>query len=199
MGQSDVEPFPVDQPEIRTLANGAMTVLVVGQLFDGNVAPVPADRTPERTPPAVVKNPDMTLPGLREAQKRIRWPLLHPTVVERSSQLSTSSGTRVYSVAGHKTVRLTFSQAIGEYWGIQMMKWREAPALQAPTRKLFVKGRRYDLHYVGPKLHMVVLRENGATYWVVNTILNSLSNETMLAIAKGLEAAAEGELVAQSH
>jgi hypothetical protein len=33
---------------------------------------------------------------------------------------------------------------------------------------------------------MVVLRQNGATYWVVNTLLDSLSNETMLAIAKGL-------------
>ena len=33
---------------------------------------------------------------------------------------------------------------------------------------------------------MVVLRDNGATYWVVNTLLNSLSNETMLAIARGL-------------
>jgi hypothetical protein len=33
---------------------------------------------------------------------------------------------------------------------------------------------------------MVVLRENGATYWVVNTILDSLSNETMLSIARGL-------------
>jgi hypothetical protein len=33
---------------------------------------------------------------------------------------------------------------------------------------------------------MVVLREGGATYWVVNTLLDSLSNETMIAIAKGL-------------
>jgi hypothetical protein len=33
---------------------------------------------------------------------------------------------------------------------------------------------------------MVVLREHGATYWVVNTVLDSLSNETMLAIARGL-------------
>jgi hypothetical protein len=33
---------------------------------------------------------------------------------------------------------------------------------------------------------MVVLRDNGATYWVVNTLLDSLSNETMLAIARGL-------------
>jgi hypothetical protein len=33
---------------------------------------------------------------------------------------------------------------------------------------------------------MIVLRQGGASYWVVNTLLDSLSNETMLAIAKGL-------------
>jgi hypothetical protein len=33
---------------------------------------------------------------------------------------------------------------------------------------------------------MVALRTGGATYWVVNTILNQLSNSTMIAIAKSL-------------
>ena len=45
------------------------------------------------------------------------------------------------------------------------------------------------LYYHGRHLHMVVLHANGATYWVVNTLLDSLSNETMLAIAKGLRPA----------
>jgi hypothetical protein len=31
------------------------------------------------------------------------------------------------------------------------------------------------------------LRAGGASYWVVNTLLDSMSNETMLAIAKGLK------------
>ena len=34
---------------------------------------------------------------------------------------------------------------------------------------------------------MVAFEENGAVYWVSNTLLNELSNETMLAIAKGLK------------
>jgi len=34
---------------------------------------------------------------------------------------------------------------------------------------------------------MVVLQTDGATYWVVNTLLDRLSNETMIAIAKGLQ------------
>jgi LCP family protein required for cell wall assembly len=187
LGQADIEAFPVDEPEVRTLANGAMVVLVLGQLFDGNVAPVPEDKTPARTPPSVVKNADMTLAAVREAQKRVRFPLLVPSVVEQSSRLSTESGSRLYSMAGHRTLRLTFVHGGGEYWGIQMVKWREAPAIQAPTRKLYVKGRRYELHYSGSHIHMVVLRQAGATYWVVNTILNTLTNETMIAIARGLE------------
>ena len=49
-----------------------------------------------------------------------------------------------------------------------------------------IKGREYALYYSGAHLHMVVLRKDGATYWVVNSILDELSNETMLAIARGL-------------
>ena len=53
-----------------------------------------------------------------------------------------------------------------------------------------IKGRRYELFYNGPRLHMVVLRTPDASYWVVNTLLDRLSNETMLAIAssgKGMD------------
>jgi hypothetical protein len=34
---------------------------------------------------------------------------------------------------------------------------------------------------------MVVLHVGKTGYWVVNTLVDSLSNETMLAIAKGLQ------------
>jgi hypothetical protein len=34
---------------------------------------------------------------------------------------------------------------------------------------------------------MIALSSHGANYWVVNTLLDSLSNETMIAIAKGLK------------
>jgi hypothetical protein len=67
-----------------------------------------------------------------------------------------------------------------------MTSWDDAPALKDPNEVVKLKGRRYELHYDGPHLHMVVLRHRGATHWVVNTVLNRLSNETMLAIAKGL-------------
>jgi hypothetical protein len=34
---------------------------------------------------------------------------------------------------------------------------------------------------------MVVLRARGKSYWVVNSLRDELSNETMIAIAKGLQ------------
>jgi hypothetical protein len=47
--------------------------------------------------------------------------------------------------------------------------------------------REYRLFFNGSRLHMVAFEENGAAYWVTNTLLDALSNETMLAIAKGLK------------
>ena len=63
------------------------------------------------------------------------------------------------------------------------------PILAKPSQTQTLKdGRTYDLYFDGSNLHMVVLRGKGdARYWVVNTLLDSLSNETMLAIAKGLK------------
>jgi hypothetical protein len=83
--------------------------------------------------------------------------------------------------------RLVFSTGrAGEYWGIQETNWGAAPAL---AEKNFVRHfghRQFEFFYSGSHLHMVVLNENGATYWVVNTLIDSLSNETMIAIARGL-------------
>jgi LCP family protein required for cell wall assembly len=173
-------------PKIRPLQTNAMVVVVVGQTFNGELAPTSVDRTPTRQPPLVTTNPDLTRPLLREAQKRVRFPLLVPTKIERSSFLDSQVPIRTYKMAGQPAVRLVFTNGASEYWGVQMTSWRKPPILREWDSAVKLGGRRYELHYSGSHLHMVVLRANGATYWVVNTLLNDLSNDTMLAIAKGL-------------
>jgi LCP family protein required for cell wall assembly len=172
-------------PAIAALGNGAMLVTVVGQTFHGTLAPAPIDRTPERQPPVVQRDPAATQPLLKQARRRVPFQLQVPTVLERSSYPATVMPMRVYNLENHKAVRLTFSTGASEYWGIEQTDWEDAPVLDRPNDELRIKGREFHLYYSGPHLHMVVLRENGATYWVVNTLLDSLSNETMLAIAKG--------------
>jgi hypothetical protein len=108
-------------------------------------------------------------------------------VIERSSVLDNEVPYRVYKIDDDKkTARFTFRTGANEYWGIQETSWDDAPALEDKNFSEVIKGRQYDLYYSGPNLHMVVLRAGGATYWVVNTLLDKLSNETMLEIAKGL-------------
>jgi LCP family protein required for cell wall assembly len=183
-GDAAVHPLPLT---FSRLANGAMATVVVGQNFHGSIAPAPADKTPTRQPPHVTPNAALTRSLLLQVRKRVRFRLQMPRLVESSSRLEFDAPMRVYNISkGHRAVRLTFRIGSNEYWGIEETNWNDAPVLAQPSFVQKIRGREYDLYYSGPHLHMVVLRKDGATYWVVNSILDSLSNETMLAIAKGL-------------
>jgi LCP family protein required for cell wall assembly len=185
-GSADVERIP---PDVRPLSNGAKVTVVVGETFHGTLAPAPVDKTPKKQKPDVVVNPGATEPLLRSVRHRLPFTLMVPRVLERTSSIDAEKPIRVYQLKkGNRAVRLTYHYGGGlnEYWGIEQTDWEDAPILQSPSTTQRIGGRFYELHYSGPKLHMVVLRENGATYWVVNTLLDKLSNDTMLAIAKGL-------------
>jgi LCP family protein required for cell wall assembly len=183
---AELEPLP---REISQLANGAMLTVVVGQTFHGSLAAAPIDQTPKRARPTVVYGPNASVDELRERRGRVRFPLMVPTVIERSSWTDSTMPARMYWVdpdEKHKAVRLVYRMGSNEYWGVQMTDWDDAPVLADRSHTRRIGGRTYDLHYDGPKLHMVVLRTPKASYWVINTLLDRLSNETMIAIAKGL-------------
>jgi LCP family protein required for cell wall assembly len=194
VGSADVQKMPAGK--LSRLTGEAMIAVVVGQTFHGTLAPTPVDRTPKkREPPVVIKDPATSLPLVRKVRKQVDFPLMLPTVIERSSSPDPAVPVRAYETDGHKTVRLTyrfFADGVHQYWGIQQTSWEDAPALAEANQSTTIAGRKYDLYYSGTKLHMVVLREKGATYWVVNTLLDKLSNETMIAIAKGLRPLGSG-------
>jgi LCP family protein required for cell wall assembly len=181
-GDARVSAIPA---EIVPLSNGAAVTVIVGQTYHGTIAAAPADKTPERTAPAV-RADSAARPLLQSVAKRVPYTLMVPTRVEQSSSLSTITPIRVYGLGGSNAVRLTYTIGGIDYWGIQMTDWKDAPALEDPNEVTKIGGRTYRLYYNGSHLHMVVLEAGGATYWVVNSLLDKLSNETMLAIAKGL-------------
>jgi hypothetical protein len=109
-----------------------------------------------------------------------------PTRVDSASRLETLMPIHIYKLGDHNSIRLTYTNGLGDFWGIQMTDWHDAPVLSGPSDEAVIKGRRYSLYYNGSHLHMVVLHGADATYWVVNTLLDKLSNETMLEIAKRL-------------
>ncbi|HEX7254463.1 MAG TPA: LCP family protein [Gaiellaceae bacterium] len=184
-GTAEVKgPMP---PAIAPFANTAMVVVVVGTTFHGNLAPAPVDRTPKRQPPNTVRNPSASLSQLRAVRHRVDFPLMVPSLIERSSSLHFENPVRVYAMKkGERAVRMTFRTGAQEYWGIQQTSWKDAPVLESKNVHRRFGKRDFDLYYDGARLHMVVLRTDKATYWVVNTLRDTLSNETMLSIARGL-------------
>jgi LCP family protein required for cell wall assembly len=186
VGSADVEPMPA---RIRPLSNGALLVVIVGSTFHDHLTPGATPQPPSRHPPYGRRAPGDTRSELAKVKTRLPFRLELPTVLERSSSLDSGGDevpVRVYPLGGRPTVRLIYRTGGLEYWGIQESDWGEAPALADKSLTQRVNGRTFDLYYSGSHLHMVVLRDNGATYWIVNTLLDSLSNETMLAIARGL-------------
>ena len=181
---ADVKRLPA---KIRRLANGAMVIAIVGQTFHDRLASAPLDETPKKQPANVTSGASASRDQLRRLRSRSGFPLMVPTTIERSSWVDSTEPLRLYDIdKGRRAVRIVYHMGSNEYWGVEETNWDEAPVLSDDSFTRHIGGRTYDLYYNGPNLHMVVLRTDKARYWVVNTLLDSMSNETMLAIAKGL-------------
>jgi LCP family protein required for cell wall assembly len=176
-------------PRLIPFANGAMLVVVVGKPFGGSlIGSSPSAPPPKHQPPHTFSDPSATVSLMRAIRRKVPFRVEYPTVIDRSSRVDPEPpNPRVYTVAGHKMARLVFTTGVnGQYWGVQEMNWGGAPAL---SEKNFIRHfghRTFEFFYSGSNLHMVVLKENGATYWVVNTLDDALSPETMISIARGL-------------
>ncbi|HEY6962829.1 MAG TPA: LCP family protein [Gaiellaceae bacterium] len=196
MEPADVAKLP-HTPALQTLDPGSMLMVVLGTAFDGTIA-APVQHAPIQHQQAYVRPDSYSGTALlRPLQSKVKFPLMTPTILERGSVPDTQPGdkaVRLYwidealnaSRGKHKAVRLVFHNGT-EYWGIEETDWAGAPALADRSFRHSIGGREMDLYYSGSHLHMIVLRAHGATYWVMNSLLDSLSNETMIAIAKGLK------------
>jgi polyisoprenyl-teichoic acid--peptidoglycan teichoic acid transferase len=108
------------------------------------------------------------------------------TVLEASrSFLIDGPGEDVYR--GYKFVLGTpGSGGFTEYFGVSGTDWENAPILDNPTETREIDGRDYMFFYDGDRLRLVGWKTNKAAYWVNNTLLQTLDDDEMLAIARGM-------------
>jgi LCP family protein required for cell wall assembly len=115
-------------------------------------------------------------------------PVLYPGV--RTQQALYAGPPRVYRLRGsdgkrHGAYRMTIKRGlVGEYYGLQGTNWMNPPILENPSEKRKVGRRTYELHYDGDRLRLVAWRTRKAVYWVSNTLLLTLSERQMMAIAR---------------
>jgi LCP family protein required for cell wall assembly len=163
-----------------------MLRVIVGKTFHGTLAPATADDTPEHEPPQTVRDFDDVATLLRPLRGQLDFPLLVPLKRESSSSLDSEMPVRNYRLENHDALKIVYRTTRG-YWGVEETSWEDAPIMDEPSTSKRVNGRELRLYYNGSKLHMIAFEEAGAVYWVTNTLLDDLSNETMLDIAKNLQ------------
>jgi LCP family protein required for cell wall assembly len=73
-----------------------------------------------------------------------------------------------------------------EYYGVSGTDWENPPILDNPTETREIEGRDYKFYYDGDRLRLVGWQNRKAAYWVNNTLLQTLDEDEMLAVARSM-------------
>jgi len=116
-------------------------------------------------------------------------PVYYPTLLRNSSQFAQPP--RVYKMMGTNGKRygafrmvVRRTDANGEYYGLQGTTWKNPPILDSPSETRKVGGREFRLFFAGDRLRLVAWTTPKATYWISNTLLQTLDKKQMMAIAR---------------
>jgi LCP family protein required for cell wall assembly len=161
----------------------------------------PRERRPQRRKRRSSDVPGLVaakLPGEDQAvilAPKIPFPVYYPRLMRKGSRYwdgFSRSAPRSYGIYDeakklHRAYRMVVeAPGLGEYYGIQGMAWKDPPILDSPSEERVVDGRKLLLFRDGSRLRMVAWRTDRAVYWVANTLLRSLTNRQMIAIARSL-------------
>jgi polyisoprenyl-teichoic acid--peptidoglycan teichoic acid transferase len=118
-----------------------------------------------------------------------RLPVYYPTLMSATGSYRVGDS-RAYNIVDrtgkrHRAYRIVaYEGRIGQYYGIQGTDWRSPPILDDPSGSVTSGGRQYKLYYDGGRLKLVAWRTRRGSYWVSNTLLRTLTNKQMLALAR---------------
>lgn len=71
------------------------------------------------------------------------------------------------------------------YFGIQGIQgWSDPPILDNPSLTKTINGRDYEIFVDGDRISLVAWHRGDNSYWVSNDLLNTLTNEQMIGIAR---------------
>jgi LCP family protein required for cell wall assembly len=127
--------------------------------------------------------------------RKIKLPAYYPTVLESGSDYAQKP--RVYKINGtgagsppnsqRAAYKWVFSRpTLGEYYGFMATRWKNPPLLKNPSEEKQIGDRTYKLFYDGDRLRIIAWQTDQGSFWVSNTLIQSLSDREMLEIAEGM-------------
>jgi polyisoprenyl-teichoic acid--peptidoglycan teichoic acid transferase len=87
----------------------------------------------------------------------------------------------------HAYVIVWQQNGLGGYYNLEGTDWLNPPLIAHPDETRKIAGRSYMLFSDGGHLHAVAWRVGRVLYWLTNTLLEDLTNEQMLGIARSAQ------------
>lgn len=127
------------------------------------------------------------------------FPIFYPTrlpsgaIFQESNPYEHIVDPRVYHLKDKDKVRHAAYRMVGvyqpeyelNYFGVQGIQgWEDPPILDSPTEERTVNGREYSIYTDSGKIKLVAWHRGENTYWISNSLQQSLSNEQMMGIAE---------------
>ncbi|HET8537689.1 MAG TPA: LCP family protein [Solirubrobacteraceae bacterium] len=148
-------------------------------------------RTHPGVPPGLVMNKNLGEDQAIALQTHLKFPVYYPKLMAARGNYVVNDR-RAYDIFDrgkhkYRAYRIVVSEGdIGQYYGIQGMNWSSPPILDNPSETRTLNGRKFELFFDGSRLRLVAYRRKNDAYWVSNTLLETLTNKQMLAIAESL-------------
>ena len=123
-----------------------------------------------------------------KAAVEVPFPVLYPTLQTGAAE---QQQVRAYTLKDqqnepHHAYVVVWHVSIGGYYDFEGTDWSNPP-LFAHARTQVIDGREYWFVDDGSHIHVIGWREHNVVYWLTNTLLEELSNQQMLALAKSAQ------------
>jgi LCP family protein required for cell wall assembly len=116
------------------------------------------------------------------------FPVLYPTLQtgQAEQQQVRAYGLKDQQGNFHHAYVIVWHVSIGGYYDFEGTNWQNPP-LFAHARIQAIGGREYWFVDDGSHIHVIGWRTHGVVYWLTNTLLEELSTQQMLALAKSAQ------------
>jgi polyisoprenyl-teichoic acid--peptidoglycan teichoic acid transferase len=135
---------------------------------------------------------DVASGALDRARFRVFYPTRLPAGTVYVSNIDVDNP-RVYRIRDtdgnpHQAYKFVMQFAAGglpEYFGLQGVQgWSDPPFLSDPSETREMRGREFDIYLSGDRVRVVAWHKGENSYWISNSLLQTLTNDQMRAMAR---------------
>jgi LCP family protein required for cell wall assembly len=127
----------------------------------------------------------------KTSARRLPFPIWVPTEIVPGSTYSADS--RQYEIkdeddkkqpAYKLVIEYSAADRLPEYYGVQGTTWSDPPILRDSHDTQEIDGSDFDIYYDGDRIRLIAWHDkDGNSYWISNTLVQTIDNSDMLAMA----------------